>query len=104
MTVARKVWSKSLLVALPCLPLILVGCSWFYNPGVEAGEANPRLVSQWTPDGDHIVVTLDRDTDVNNNHGSTYVVRSDGSSIRRISEGTGKYNLDSLVKSLCRSN
>ena len=40
------------------------------------------------------MVTLDRDTDVNNNHGSTYVVRSDGSSIRRISEGTGKYNLD----------
>ena len=75
---------------------MLAGCSWLYRPDIDPGLANPRQVPQWTPDGEHIVVTLDRLTDMDShiNRGSTFVVRSDGSSIRRASKGTGKYDVD----------
>ena len=47
-------------------------------------------VPQWSPDGGHIVFEGDNGT----TSSSIYIVRSDGSDLRRISAKTGEYDLD----------
>ena len=59
-------------------------------------ESDPRLPPKWTPDGKNIVFTLSR-SGISYSRGlesSIYVARSDGSGIRRVSKGTGEYNVD----------
>ena len=70
-------------------------CSQFYAPDGRLwigtlAQANPRFAPQWSADGAHIVfIYRERGDD-----GSTYLARSDGSSVRRISEGEGGYDVD----------
>ena len=89
------------MAALVCLVLLSAECSWLYRPNTVVWynavlEANPRLPLEWTPDGENILVTLNRS---GNSYSaalksSIYIARSDGSRIRRISEGTGEYDVD----------
>ena len=48
--------------------------------------ANAESTPQWSHDGRHIALTLGR--------GSTYLVRSDGSQVKRVSKGKGMYEVD----------
>ena len=84
---------------LTMVPLALVGaCS---SPGITGGSpqedhdywqntivrlAGPQSIGlQWSSDGGHILTSR---------AGATYVVSSDGSSVRRISAGKGNYDVD----------
>ena len=49
-------------------------------------NANPVYIPKWSSSGSYIVASLE--------HGVTYVVRSDGSSLKRISPGKGGYKVD----------
>ena len=51
---------------------------------------NPRGVPQWSPDGGHIVF----DGNDGTQSSDIYIVRSDGSDLRRISASTGEYDMD----------
>ena len=51
---------------------------------------NPRGVPQWSPDGGHIVF----DGTDGTKSSAIYIVRSDGSDLKRISAGTGEYDID----------
>ena len=51
----------------------------------------PRWVLQWTPDGDHIIF----DGNERGKSGDIYIVRSDGSELKRISASSGGYAIDS---------
>ena len=93
----------ALMLLLPLASVAIAACSELYEPDSRVWfgrlvEANPRFTPQWSHDGAHVVFTLNWPRNGNSNNGSTYVARSDGSSVRRVSEGTGEYNVDSLVK------
>ena len=80
---------------LPLLSAAGPTCSQLYAPDGRLwigtlGQANPRFAPQWSADGAHIVFTYRERGD----DGSTYLARSDGSSVRRISEGEGEYDVD----------
>ena len=70
------------------LPLAIL--SSFLTLGIECGYSGrsfyARLVPQWTPDGNHIV--FDHYDSNRSNRASIYVVRSDGSELKRISAGS----------------
>ena len=51
----------------------------------------PRWVPQWTPDGNHIVF----DGHGRGKSNDIYIVRSDGSELKRISASSGDYDIDS---------
>ena len=48
--------------------------------------ATAESTPQWSPDGRHIALSLGR--------GSTYLVRSDGSQVKRVSQGKEEYEVD----------
>ena len=48
--------------------------------------ASAESTPQWSPDGSHIVLSLER--------GATYVVRTDGSRVKRVSRGKGEFEVD----------
>ena len=89
----------ALMLLLPLASVAIAACSELYEPDSRVWfgrfvEANPRFTPQWSPDGAHVVFTLNWPRNGNSNNGSTYVARSDGSGVRRVSEGTGEYNVD----------
>ena len=80
-----------LVSALMFLTGLLGPCSkpWLYEPSHDmwwdiTARANPRPLAKWTPDGSNIVMSWS---------GTMFTIRSDGSSVRKISAG-GEYAVD----------
>ncbi len=93
----RTHWTVPALLVLlfPLSSAAVPTCSQVYAPDTRLWistleEANARFAPQWSPDGAHIVFIYRGGGD----DGSTYLARSDGSSVRRISEGEGEYDVD----------
>ena len=97
-----------LFLALAGLLLLLVARAWYldvFKPrekgnvrGFVMENAKPRQIAEWSPDGSHIVFTISSVfTDASYEtyeHDSIYVVRADGTGLRRISEGVGQDELE----------
>ena len=73
------------------LPLVL--CE---NPRIPVDPGEPRLVPQWTPDGNHIVFdNVYLDGSHTSKPSDIYIVRSDGSWAKRISATSGDSEAES---------
>ncbi len=90
-------------ILLPLSSFLIFGlpCGLGYEPdtriwGGTLALAERGLAPHWSPDGERIVFTRDvgkRDNGVFED-GSLYIARADGSSVDRITGGSGKYHVD----------